>query len=680
MQAAIFEFLRLGNIGAALTRAQQWVVEAPDNADAYHALALCLQRNDHFEPAYEAIDKAIALTPDRAEFLVTRASLSLNQREVDLARKNFEEAIKLDPNQLPAYLSLVHIAITRSDLEEAERQLTLARRVDANHPRILIAEGMLSEAKGDKDAALAKYTAAVEADPSDVLALSTMGMAFMKGGQYAFAEQSLARALSLRPNAMELRSARAAALRRLNRIPEALEETKILADANPDNLPLLLAHAEMLGMGDQLQAALDTCSALLKKEPNFIAALELSVNLLFAVNQGDRALELVDLHLDRHPQHDQVWQMRLAMSDPMEIGPTLDRWQSKMPAGGGWRESRAVFAERDNELEAAEKWADEALELTPALPYAQYVKLRAELRSEPAKALERLNYMAQFASSASAAQQVLAWRALANHRCGNYADAFNDWQKGLPLRNSGAPLPRPMDERADNPSDANGVFLWGLPGSRVERLAAILSESNEPTLLADRINGMGRDDGFGRLRRKPSDAAAGSGERWQAALAKHNLKPDEVIDWLPHWDFWTHSALANSMFLVAIRDPRDLLINWLGFGSSVGYAYPGADSAARWLNLELQQLVRAQAEHPKSIHLFATDALDHDADALCSVLQRVLGSRANYRADRARAMGFSLGQTESDFKSGQWRNYRDLLGDAFAQLSDIAQKLGYSAD
>ncbi len=684
MISTILDLLRSNNNTSAMEQVRQWLRAEPDDADAHHLLAIAAQRCGDMATANEAIERAMELQPERADFLVTRAGLALSGRDLDTAIKGMNAAIKLDPNQLAAYVTLAHLALVRKDFKEAERLLKLAERVDGEHPHVYIIDAMLSEAKGNPDDALKLLIRAVELAPNDALALGTLGLALQKRGQFAFAEKTLQNALNMRPEAHQLRAVRVQLLRRLNRLDEAVDECEELVRRVPNNLAARHKQAELILLAGRHQDAIKACRVILDREPRFIPALQLALDIYQLVGQPADGIALIEQLLETSPHIERLWEIRLRFtSNDIDRERVLDRWELACQGSARWLEARAIWIEAQGRLDEAEAYADSAIEHEVGRVQAQYIKLRAELRRAPEKALARIDMLQQAAATPAALRQVLAWRGLINDRSGNYSQAATNWLEMSPLAAVGLPLPRavPANEaRRVRASKARSQLLWGLPGSRVERIAAMINDTPERHVLVDRIGMPGRNDGFGALRARPDTVGAGIAKRWRDGLASFRLPEENLVDWLPHWDGWTGRMLADVALIVALRDPRDLFLNWLSYGSICGYIFPGQELAAQWLAQVISQLLQARESSQQQIYLLSTDSFDNDAGVLVEQLRRLLNSEAAPDLQRATAMGQGRGLMPADLPGGHWRHYQQSFTTAFDILAPVAEQLGYPYD
>jgi hypothetical protein len=283
---------------------------------------------------------------------------------------------------------------------------------------------------------------------------------------------------------------------------------------------------------------------------------------------------------------------------------------------------------------------------------------------------------------------LLAWLGLAQDRAGDHAGAVVSWEARsrsmapelLPPHQISPPYLEMPEAGAIAPENSGRpLFLWGGPGSGVERVASILAATGAP-LLTDRF----RPDWTGDLLQHfDSIEALTSGDlapasmvsSWRGKLPERGVADGNVIDWLVWWDnsflkaFRSH--LADGVLLVVLRDPRDMLLHWLAFGAHTQMALPSANEGALWLSEMLGQIALIVEDQLYPNLLLRLDGIENDPAALTAALGKVL------RAPDLKAPA-SVGPTY--LASGHWREYKDALAEPFARLAQVAVRLGYPQD
>lgn len=139
------------------------VVQAtPDDAAAWHYLAIAHLEAGEFEEGLKASDRANALSPDNVEMLEIRTELKKQLEKYRSALEDCKQAMDLDPNRAVLWIKLSHLCSASNDIAGA---IEAAKRADELEPdnfetlQILVKEqsagGMMEDAVKDGHRALA---------------------------------------------------------------------------------------------------------------------------------------------------------------------------------------------------------------------------------------------------------------------------------------------------------------------------------------------------------------------------------------------------------------------------------------------------------------------------------------------------------------------------------------------
>ncbi|MBB5207548.1 tetratricopeptide repeat protein [Chiayiivirga flava] len=702
MLDTVLSALRGGDYAAAETAARAWLADRPDEPQAEHLLGVSLQARGQLDAADAAFGRALALAPERAETHIARALLAAHRRDPAAARAALDRAVAQDPNQLIAYLSLAQLALARGDLPEAERQLRVAERINAEHPHLLALHGQLLLARGQGEAALSVLTQAAQLAPDDSLVQGVLGMTLLALGRHAFAEQALRNALALQPDATALRHALLRALLAQNRHDEADVELGVLLNETPDDAAALALQGQLARTrGDLLQARERFERSLqARPHPGVLRALQGVLQELGAPHDLAAVLEQV---LARHPAFDPAWValLELARGDGAWSATIADRWYTASPTPAATELLAQVCEARGDHGRAAEL-AQSAVARDPARVASHIVLARAALRTgDAAGAVTRLQAIVAHVRDPQHRRALLGWLGHALDRSGDHAGAAAAWREAQRLTPSPVALPahaaRPALveaalARADGLAPAATpapILLWAPPGSSPELAAALLRGADTLQLVADRFSATPRRDGFtlpDGIDLYPATLEGAADEfvtAWRAGLTALGHAPETSVDWLPHLDArvlpMLRAAASGTRIVAILRDPRDLLLNWLAFGSPQRYDCGDLVAAARWLAGALDALVtlRERALLPllELGHGVAEGDLATTADTLADFLALPAAPHVA-AAQRLRDGPLAL---PTAFADGHWRHYAAALADAFAPLGAVAQRLGYPA-
>ncbi len=702
MLQEVIDALQRGQAPQALTAARAFVAAQPENPEAHHLLGLAARANGLADEARAALDRAIELAPDHPAYHMARAGLALQESDVDAARKGLDVAATLDPNQIRSHIVLAQLALGRGDVAECESRLKLAYRIDAAHPHALVTEGNLRFSQNRPEDALKLFTQAAQRAPNDALAVSSLGIAYLRVGHLAFAEQALRRASQMVPQDLGVRRGLITALRRQNRLDDAVAEARALAAVRAGDIAALMLVGELEIERRQPDAALAAFRDVIAARPGVLPAINASVRLLMATQRRDEAVALLEAQIARTPELEVLWRQRAAIeSTPAAVDAQLQRWAETRPGDAQAHQLIAERAESTGDLAAAELAVDRALAAAPTLVAANIIKARLALRRDPEAAYAQVQPML---ASPIKAVRVMAnsWAGRAADAAGRPADAVRHWLASHaeiePQFEYPTPGPLPATSGVDRdaaPAADAPILLWGPPGSFAPQLASLLSNQVERTRLVmdDRRIFLDprtmRGDGFSLPHAwldgadKAPEATGKFAEVWRAGLRALGLPADvKVVDWLAYFDARLvpvlHRQLPGSALVVAVRDPRDMLLNWLGYGAGPGFTIANPAVAAKALAQGLRHLLWARDHGDLPVVIVRMEAVDAaDASALAPA-RALLGVEASTAEGTQPGPSKDGGGLPMTFAHGRWKAYAGELEAAFSVLAPLAAELGYA--
>ncbi len=692
MQDTIIDALRQGNGMQALELAREWAASEPGNAQAHRLLAAALRQAGEQEAALESIDRAIGLAPDEAGLYLERAGLLMSARKLDEAQVELARSTGLDPNLFASYLAQAQLALLRGQPDEAERLNRLAGRVSPNHPQLASIDGMVALQRNDADRAIGIVSSALKHVPDDEQLRYVLGFAYMGKQLWAFAEQALRPLAETSTHSRNLRPLVAGLVARQGRHREAAEWLQPLLENPATSTPALrrMAGQLLLASGDPEQAR-PLLLAALAEQPDDHATLSTLLTYWRQQGQQEQARQTLEAALVTAGQDTpNLWLARLSVEEvgSDEASRIVERWVSSYPQSLPALEARmAAHAHRRNRDEA-EKIARQILTLMPGHIGALATELDALQARSPEAAVERVEALLTQTPSEPARDILLNWLARAQDHAGRHAEAASNWISLATRRAaSSRPLP-PLGPLAEQPKHgllpsftanpqvpaADTIFLWGLPGSGVERIAEILSVFT--AFRNDRFGPQPPNDGFQDFSSVENLSTGKLGgallvQEWRQGLPKRGINDGRVIDWLVWWDnAFLHALrphLSNGMLLAVVRDPRDMLLEWLAFGSpsQIGMASPL--QAAEWMAAQIEQILVMNRDALYPHALVRIDGIENDPVALAEALKTTAGLQPPVPQQGMPVF----------FESGHWRRYAETLAESFAILTPAAVALGY---
>ncbi len=690
MHEQILDALRSGANGEALSAARAAVEADPGDARARHLLALAQRATGDTAAAVETIDQAIALAPDDSTLHFQRAGFLIGGRQIDEAAKALARTLELDPNSFNAYLAQAELAIGRGDLDEAERVARVAARIAPDHPALAAVDGMVALRRGEKERALSILTDAHSRDPDDPQLLNALGFAYLANNHLAFAEQAFRRITARGAGGPALRQLLANMMYRQGRPQEAMEELAPLLEGDGEIAPATLRAAGELELAaNRTEQALHWLRRALSAIPGDPMTLDLAMEAWRRQDAAEEARNTLEAALATSPGIDQLWLARLSLEGEPEARQALvDRWLEAVPESLGAHQALLSVQSARGDAEAFEATLRRILELDPGNIAAEGQLLDIMMRRDPQQALRHVEKLQEVPRDPQVKRMVRGWLALACNAAGEFDRAAGIWiELHADMADQLVPLPAPSPAEAprkplaEAAADAPTVlFLAGLPGTGVEHVARLL-DGVVPAFRADRVGDRPPQDPLQNVNTIPGLAAGDIdpeevAAQWRAALPARGLGQDAaVIDWLLWWDNALldviRSSIPHARILLTLRDPRDVLLNWLAFGAPIPLRMGTPISAARWLAGSFAHLAALQEQqlHPHTV-LRVDDVVNEPAALAAQVGQ---------------ATGLRLPDPPRDlfrgrrFDPGHWRRYEGPLGEAFALLTPVAVRLGYPA-
>ena len=688
MQDKIIEALRRNAADEATALARQWVEAEPKQSQAHRWLALALQQQGHNAESLAALDQALSLAPEDADLHLQRAGLLLATRQLQDAGTELARTTELDPNQFNAYVMQAHLALAKGDLDEAERVSRVASRLEPDHVQLALVDGLVALRRGDVDRSLGLLSAASAQLPDDPRVLYAVGLAYLAKDHLAFAEHAFRRVMEVAPVAAT--PALWALIAQLSfrqgqpdAAAEAMERVLALPGGDVPAMRRLAGEAHLeAGRPAEAVAHLRLVLAVAPDDQRTLQALLAAWQRL---GTEDDARQTVEEQLERNPGLHALWLARLAI-EPVGSDAALaviERWTEAMPGHLPALEALMRISDMRKDPAAAEATARRIIALEPGRISAEQRIVQALLERDPAAAVAHVQAIVDKAPPENNAP-LRSWLGAVQERAGDYAGAIATW---VALHNDLAPNRLPLPPQARSPASwpelapideshtARPLFIWGAPGSGVERVVQMMAARSQ-AVRGDRFAGNPPDDPFQNyktLQRLATDELdpVELVQQWRDQLPARGIQDGNIVDWLLWWDnalLWAlRPQLPEARLVVVLRDPRDMLIEWLALGAPAPLALTSVQQAAEWLARVMVQVAILHEQDLYPSMLLRIDDAANDPRTMAELMQHAF----NLPFPQLRSLG------PTTIEGGHWRKYADVLAPAFALLTPVAVRLGY---
>ena len=292
-------YAKTGRIRDAVLEAQDILKRDPNNLEAHKLLGRIYLRS---------------LGPDVQE------NSSGSQNVLRLAIEQYEQIVKIEPDSVDNHLLLGRLYRANNDLQKAESEFTTAVKLEPDSEEAVTTLAYLYNEEGDSAHAVQVLSSIPDSGRSAKL-YSALGYTYEQQKQYKQAIDAYRHAIELDRDNLDAIRGLAENLMNDGQTDAALEQYKIIADANPEDAQTYLRIAEIYRKDGKFDQALDS----LKKAESLVQdSVEVPYNIA-AVYQAQ----------GRYDEAAQILQDLLKKTEKPDNTYTQ-----------GERNNRAVFLER----------------------------------------------------------------------------------------------------------------------------------------------------------------------------------------------------------------------------------------------------------------------------------------------------------------------------------------------
>jgi tetratricopeptide (TPR) repeat protein len=249
----------------ALQRARTILTEHPNHAAALQLEGSALRLLGQPGEALKVLVPLEQMLPDNASL---QHQLGLCQGALGHdteAEQHLRKAVKLDPALNPAWLALSNQLESQGDSAGSQAALERYLQGSTSHPELVEAAHHLQKGRIARAEPLVREV--LKKAPNDVSALRMLAEIATRIGRFEDARNLLGPCLELAPDFTLARQNYANVLRRLQHLPEALEQTEILLSGDPDNPRYLILKGSVLTQLGDHEKALEIFEHILNDYP-----------------------------------------------------------------------------------------------------------------------------------------------------------------------------------------------------------------------------------------------------------------------------------------------------------------------------------------------------------------------------------------------------------------------------
>jgi len=369
----------------------------PKDAEPFYQLALVYLEMRDSTHAIASLRRAVALNPNHNAAQLRLAAFQLGSADDEVvldARERIQKVLAAKPGDPEATEML---SISEMRLGQSAEGIAGFEKVLQQSPGDLKAALNLAKLKlMQKDVAGAEeiLKRAAQANPKSGMAALGLANLYMVVGKAAESDNEVRRAAEIEPSNGAVLLALAATQMRANQVPEADKTyARVSALPAPEFKPL---HAIFLFEQGRRGDAVAELAQLQEKEPNNRALRSLLVSGYLATDHPQKALQLLDDAIKRHPKDADALLQRsyfyLAGGKWKEMEQDVNTVIHFQPDSGAAHHALARLAVARGQLTKQRQELEAAIKYTPRLLAARTDLARALLRTNsPQGALEVLD-------------------------------------------------------------------------------------------------------------------------------------------------------------------------------------------------------------------------------------------------------------------------------------------------
>ena len=229
--------VRLGDLSNGMHDIKRATELNPKSADFQTDLAYALWTGGQLKEALVAARRAIALQPvnPAAHYYLARLIIESGGK-LDEAVENFKLAVDENPLEMGFRFDLFNAYLQQGNVTLAASQLRLMRmNLPPDNAQLLYAEGLYEVSVQNLTGAIANFRKALQSNARLHPVRLDLGVALCKNGEWRAAAEVLAALSADLPESYQAAYFHALALKNLNRIAEAKQETRRALALNPQS-------------------------------------------------------------------------------------------------------------------------------------------------------------------------------------------------------------------------------------------------------------------------------------------------------------------------------------------------------------------------------------------------------------------------------------------------------------
>ena len=295
----IIDLLANNQIAIAKQTCNNWLIQNPQHADAYHLLGLIYIQEKDLHAAIQQFLHATQLDANQPEYHNSLGCAYRNIGSADLAATHYQEAIRLKSNFYEAYNNLASLLYKQARIDAAIHYYEKALRLNPNYFAAHFNLANCFTLKNSPLQAINHYLEALKIQPLNHQVAQNLSMCYLASNQLEAALPLLESAVKLNPQHPALALELAKTYLDLGKSTEAMQAYMHAQTLNP-NAPSIYHNLAILYLraNDHPQAIINFKQALHLQPSNAIA--QHMLNSLLGKNSATAPAQHIELLFDQY--------------------------------------------------------------------------------------------------------------------------------------------------------------------------------------------------------------------------------------------------------------------------------------------------------------------------------------------------------------------------------------------
>ncbi|WP_417732725.1 tetratricopeptide repeat protein [Rosistilla oblonga] len=340
------------------------------------------------------INKAIETNSENIEAYQARSQFYFQQQKFDEAVADLQHVLKVDPTNTRVTATAVKALAELKRLDEAKKILDdgLKAKPDASLYQLRAA---IYRNEDKLDEAIADLNKAIELQPRDPASLFARAEIYLSRDDTAAARRDLDKAMELNPGSVQGVLLRAYLSAEEGRLPDAINDMKLLVRSFPENATWAIQLASFYQMDNRPRKAIDVTTDVIRREPGNWRALRIRADTRLSVGEHKEAIADYEAALKAEIEIDDskagilnnlAWVMATSPQDGVRDGARSLEMAEQAAKLTEYKQAHilstlaAAYAET-GDFDKALEWSEKAVDLGKEDGHEQLKQLQEELDS-----------------------------------------------------------------------------------------------------------------------------------------------------------------------------------------------------------------------------------------------------------------------------------------------------------